>query len=51
MSSFFSPIKIYFRNLSLSPLAPHHFNGVAGNLVIVHFYSYFTSSKGFALKE
>jgi hypothetical protein len=51
MSSFFWPIKIYFRNLSLSPLAPHHFNGVAGKLVTVHFYSYFTSSKGSALKE
>jgi hypothetical protein len=106
MPSSFWPIKIYFRNLSLSPLAPHHFDGVVGNLVAVawkwggefrpgmvgavnpalvdftlltlptlsasppplqaasktaavsclvslkmHFYSYFTSSKGSALKE
>jgi hypothetical protein len=33
MSSFFWPIKIYLRNLTLSPLAPHHFRGVVGNLV------------------
>jgi hypothetical protein len=35
LSSSFWPIKIYFRNLSLSPLTPHPFNGVVGNSVAV----------------